>query len=807
MDLIAAWILFPAALTAVSLGLGLLLERASGARLPGVLLVPLGFAGALALCRLFTSASATAPLALPALLLLALAGAFVGRARLRSPSLARWALLAAGAVFFISGAGVILSGTPTFGGSILLPDTSHQLALAAFLPEHGRDWQALADSAFKLNVRNYMVTAYPVGPQATLGVLAPLGVLRVAWLYQPFLSFVLALVPLCVYAVLEDALADRRSRGLVALVAGQPALVVSFALQGSIKELTTLSMVVLLATLVWLSIRDRWPARAFISMAVVSAAALGSLGPAAAAYLAPLLGLGAGAWLLRTWRADDRIRQLATAAGVVIAGLALLAPILASFRTAFTVNDATLSTTNALGHLAAPLSAKQASGVWMNGDFRYPPHGTIAKLGTLLALFVFGAAAAGVAWMWRRRLAGPLILAIPLAVTSIYLFYRGNAYADAKVMCLLAPALVMSAMLVGALLLEGGHPVVGLLVAAVVGAGVLLSNAMIYHELQSAPFHRYDELLGIGDMLEGKGPTLVTEYDEYSGYLLHKAVPWAQPQWPHGYRGDSLANPRRRPSLKTPIDLDDLTASYIERAPNIVIRRSPSVTRPPENYRRVYSGRFYEVWRREPGTRGRVVRHLALGGSVFQPGGPVPCSRVSSLASEARRVRGRLVWVPRPRLPVFAPTRFFRPGGWFDYANYPLSVVPVGPGKVVGSARLPRGRFKVWEEGSFGRAVTVQVDGRAVGSVAYQFGNPGQYLPVGSIRVRAGKHSVDLVRGGGDLRPGNGGGGDSSLRHVGPVVFSSPLNERRELRSVAPARARSLCGKWADWVEVVRPAA
>jgi hypothetical protein len=406
----------------------------------------------------------------------------------------------------------------------------------------------------------------------------------------------------------------------------------------------------------------------------------------------------------------------------------------------------------------------------------------------------------------RRRLLGPLTLALPLALTSAYLLHRGNDYADAKVFCIAAPVVVMCAMLLGAYLFGRGRRVAGGLVMAVVGGAVLLSNAISYHELQEAPYARYDEVLSIGDRLEGKGPTLVTEYDEYSPYLLHEAQPWAQPQWPHGYRGASLADPRRRPSLKTPLDLDDLTITYIEKAPNIVVRRSPTVTRPPANYRRDYVGRYYEVWRREPRSRATVVRHLARGPSVFQPGGPIPCARARRLGREAERVGGDLVWVPRPRLPLMAPTRFFRPGGWFDYANYPLSVVPVGAGRVVGSARLPAGAYRVWVEGSFGRQVRVEVDRRSVGAVAYQFGNPGQYLPVGSVRVAAGKHPVDLVRGGGDLHPGNGGGGDSSLRHIGPVVFSPPLNERRELRRLPASRAASLCGKWADWVEVVRPA-
>ena len=37
-------------------------------------------------------------------------------------------------------------------------------------------------------MRKYFATAYPLAPQAALGVLAPLGLLDLAWLYQPFLA-------------------------------------------------------------------------------------------------------------------------------------------------------------------------------------------------------------------------------------------------------------------------------------------------------------------------------------------------------------------------------------------------------------------------------------------------------------------------------------------------------------------------------------------------------------------------------------------------------------------------------------------
>jgi len=152
------------------------------------------------------------------------------------------------------------------------------------------------------------------------------------------------------------------------------------------------------------------------------------------------------------------------------------------------------------------------------------------------------------------------------------------------------------------------------------------------------------------------------------------------------------------------------------------------------------------------------------------------------------------------------PLKTEAPAGWFTYGAYPRALVPAGQGAIEGSVRLRQGgRHHLWLEGSFGRGVRVVVDGREVGEVAYEPGNPGQYLSVGEVELEPGRHTVRVVRGGGDLRPGNGGGAQSSARHVGPLVFSPQSNERRAVETVSPARASRLCGLKLDWIEVVGP--
>ena len=72
--LVVPWLVFPAVLAALSLGCGLLLERVSSLRLPGTLVLPCGFAGLALIAQLATMTAATARLAVPAVLVAALAG-------------------------------------------------------------------------------------------------------------------------------------------------------------------------------------------------------------------------------------------------------------------------------------------------------------------------------------------------------------------------------------------------------------------------------------------------------------------------------------------------------------------------------------------------------------------------------------------------------------------------------------------------------------------------------------------------------------------------------------------------------------
>ena len=815
MDLLAAWLLYPLALGLLCLGLGLLVARLSAWKLPGLLIVPLGFATLLAVVRVVTWSSATAKLALPLVALLATGGLVLARERLRGTRPDVLVALAALAVFGVFAAPIVLSGNPTFAGYLALADTSHHLALSSLYAAHGPDFEALPKGSEYLSMLTFVGTAYPVTGQAAMGVTAPLGLLDIAWLYQPFLSFMAIVVCLCVVFLVAPLFRSRWQAALVGFVTAQSTLVLGFALQGSIKELTALTMFATTAALIVAGAREQRPARSLLTVAISAPAALGALGPAAGPYLVVLLLAVLAVWGPTIVRQRTRANVAGLGAAVAVA-VVLALPMLSTLGTALLVNRATLEAGNGaggavkaaadLGHLATPLETTQALGIWLSGDYRFRTTDLRDYEDPLL--WIAGIAAAlGLLWLARRRAGGPLLLVATLALPAVYLLDKGSPYADAKVLMILSSAGLLLAIL-GAVSLWTGwwRALSALAITAIVG-GVLWSNALAYHDALLTPYDRYGELLDINEMLAGKGPALLNEYDEFGKYFLRDVPGYSQPEWPHLYRDapytpNALFDPARRPTIKTPLDMDDLRLNYVESVPYIVIRRGPTASRPPANYRRVRQGEFYDLWRR--GASPRVLSHKPMGPTILRPAARVSERVGRAWAARARRLGGRIAYVKRRPMPVFLITKHPRPRKWGGNGLFPEGLLPDGPGRIDAPVRIPRTeRYRVWFEGAFSRELTVGTDGRPIGKTGKELNNPGAYALIGDRKLKRGVHGVQVTQFGGDLRPGSGGY-RSYLRHIGPIFFQPEQDWNLEVTTIAAGDWRQLVGESVDWLEVVR---
>ncbi len=793
MSIFVSWVVFPLLLGALSLGCGLLLEYACRTRLPGTLLAPVGLSVVIVAGVFMTMTDATAELAAPLVVGLAVAGfAFSSPARLREVD--GWALAAALGALGAFAAPIVFSGEATFAGYVRLDDTSAWFAITDVLMDRGRDLDGLPLSGFELTVNEYIDNGYPVGSFLPLGIGSVLLDRDVAWLFQPVIAFYAAMLALGLYTLVSRLVDSRPLSALVAFVASQPALLFAYSLLGGIKEVAAAAVLVTLPVLLLYVIgrEVRWRTLAAPAMACAAVLAILSLG-GAVWLVAPLV----AALVIVVIRRDLELPTIAWRVGA-FAGFTLLfaIPTLIESSGFFSAGSRqTLSSGSELGILEGPLNTLQVLGIWPADDFRVDPD----QLGityALLALLAIGAAA-GVAYAWMRRAWGPLLLLSGAIVGSLISAFWGSPWVDAKAFSIASSTFVLFGLLGAVALVRATVPALGAyssvrlvaaaFVAVLLAGGVLWSNVLAYTKVNLAPGDRMEELRQIGEDITGEGPTLMTEPEIYLRHFLR------------GAEADAASLIFRRPVfLKSGRTL----TSFVVRAGNVergfadidrfrvqsvlvfktlVLRRTPVGSRPPAAYRLVSRGRYYEVWQR-PDTPSRpTIEHLSLGSRLEATGRP-RCRDVRRLARRAGP-GGVLATVRRKTALVASqmiePTDDFTLGSRF-----------IAP---------ETARYGVWLGGAgFHRRVEISVDGRGAGVDRHRLSNPRQYHPFGAVELTRGTHVLTLKYGPPDLHPGTAG----SRRTIGPVVLSRGT-AAQPVSLVSPSRASSLCGQRLDWVEAL----
>ena len=338
------------------------------------------------------------------------------------------------------------------------------------------------------------------------------------------------------------------------------------------------------------------------------------------------------------------------------------------------------------------------------------------------------------------------------------------------------------------------RPVAGLLALALVG-GVLVSDALQYHSSDLAPTARYSELASLDGRFAGRGPTLFTDFDEYSMYEL-RDLDVGGPDFVYpppavapaaGGHGD-------------PVNLDRIAPGALLAYPLIVTRRDPSLSRPPAAYRLLWQGAYYQVWGRRAGAPAAEL-HVALSGPLS-----TQCAQIGSVARRARTSGERLIVAQAPELVQVPLVRASHPARWGRQRTGGVreGLVMSVPGTLSASFTLPSpGVWQVWVQGQIMPTVRLSVDGRRVASIADQLdGNSlvPNTVPAVAIRLAAGRHRVSLTRSGFSLAPGDGG------QAVLDAIFltRADTDPQGPLRSAMPSRWRVLCGRSYQWVELSR---
>ena len=792
------WLLFPLLLLAVCLGCGLAVERLAGWQIWGGLLPAVGLVSVIVVSSLATENAHTAPLAMPIVVVLAVGGYASSRKRLTSFRLEPWALVVALALFAVYAAPIVLSGTAGFAGYFVDNDAAFHFALIDQLMSHGHDIAGLPTSVYSYILNEYLSSSYPVGADVALGAIRPLIGQDIAWVYQPYLAMILTLGGVALYELLRDSVRSPALRAAIAFIAGQAGLVYAFYLETSIKELATTMIITLMVVLVFATLRQRQRVRTLLPLAVTSLAALDVLDLAAI----PWIGIPLATFVvLAGWRMRHTVRSLSRRSlavsiclAVVVVG-ALLFPIIHRASTFLSVAGGVLTGSGSLGNLAGPLPKWELVGIWPSGDFRFSV-ATDYRLAYVLIGVALASSFLGIAWMIRRRRLAPLLLVAGNGIATIVLLSRGNAYASAKVMMIFSLTAVLAAMLGAAALNDGPRRFEGWALAAVIAGGVLWTNVLAFENVSVAPRDRFDELAEIGARFNGQGPALYNLSDEFALHFLRTEAPSDPADGPLQPRPG--LPPRTAAQARLAWDPNDLDFGYLQSFRLLVLGRSPVSSRPPADFKLVFQGHYYTVWKRVSSPT--VIAHVPVSSGL--DANTARCATVRAVAAQAARQRALIAFVQRDTTPTLLPTQAVRPPDWGLVAGDADDLIPrQQTGVLTGLLKVTQpGQYQVWLGGSFSQHFAVWVGKQLVGSTPLDLGPPGQYVRIGQVRLTPGTRPVLIVRPANSSAPGE----SASTQLLGPLVLTR-IDAPPPVEDISPDKAASLCGRALEWLEIVRP--
>jgi hypothetical protein len=793
-------LVYPVVLALLCIGAALLVDRASGGFLPGMLFPTVGAAALIVVSQLSTYVAPVAPATPYLLVAVAVAGLIFGWGRLQALARAwRASLLPLTLLpltYALALAPVLLAGRPTFSSYMALADSAVHMLGADFLIRHGQNYSHLdLHNSYGLFLNAYYNTSYPSGADTLLGGSTFLLGLPLIWTFQPFTAFMLA-------TAVGPAWVLARRLGLkpgwaaaAALTVALPALVYGYELVGSVKEIVALPLILSMGALVAIHRQWLWGSgRRAIPFALLVAAGVAALGVAFGTWALAAAIVLAGVAIVDLTQREQSARRLGSLAAVC--GLMLLVgawPTWADLSGSLHVAEVIASTSNP-GNLHSPLHPTQLLGIWLGGNYEQLPTGVALTLTSILVALGLLVALLGVGYLVRARRYALASWFALMIVLWLLLSNYATTWANAKSLMLTSSVVVLIVWAGIAALRASRRSVLRIAawpLAIVLVGGVLASDALQYNGSNLAPTARYEELASLNSRFAGGGPTLFTDFDEYALYEL-RDLDVGGPDFV--YPPPSLAGAAG--GYGQPVALSRVAPAALLDYPLIVTRRDPTAERPPSAYRLLWQGSYYQVWGRRHAAKPALAHVLLAGPPRSQ------CLQITRLAVVARSRRARLVVAVAPTLVTVQIPRshLYRPAGW---ARARRGILMRKPGTLQIAFRLSRGgAWNVWLKGDVMRELNIALDGRPLGSIEGQIG--GNSLVTNTLaplatRLSAGQHTLIITHPGADLAPGDDGAAVLS------AIFLAPAGTAGEatLRAVPPRRARSLCGRSLQWVELV----
>jgi hypothetical protein len=790
VDLLLCWLVGPAALVAVALGLSFGLELTSGVRLPWTVRPAAGLAVMIVLAQLLVSTDTTAELAIPAVVGLGAFGLVMGwSARIYQGPLPGWELAAAGGVYLVFGAPVLLSGDPTFAGFIKLDDTATWMALTDHAFEFGRKINGFEPSTWEALIDVNAGNGYPIGSFVPMALMSKLTGQDLAWTIQPSMALMAAMLSLLLAQIVRPLISPAPVRAAIAFLAAQSAMLLGYTFWGGVKEVAAALLLALGPLLCWYAIEQAEVRRRWILPGLSISAFLAVLGAPGAVWLVPTL-------VPMLLLARDK---LGTRTTVRIGGASLGFALVLSLPQLITPNgffnpfQKFLFEETELGNLAEPLSIQRVMGVWPAEDFRLDPDFSFGV--TILAVVLAGLAgyACYLAIRDKDRLLPSYALGGALAFAIVYAL--GSPWIDGKGMAIVSPALLAAGLTGAALLvLRTSHNIEGWLVGAVTAGLILMTSFLFYQGVFLAPYDEQRELERIGEDFDGEGPALLTEGSTYGPRHFLRELD-AENAKDLRRRTVALADgglPDDVPYLDTDLIATPSLAPYNL----LVLRRSPAASRPPGDFGLAEAGTYYEVWERggEGAAPGSPLERLPLGEPPLNSSAVPDCAQVESLAAAAGADGTLLAARPADSVPIDL-SGVSLPGSWERDGS--TRVIPHSSGSIEVGAELPaEADYTLWVGGNILGELEVSA-GDQTAEPRRQALNQNLYEPFGPFELAAGEQTFTLDYS--DSRFGPGAGGDPTP--LGPIFVQRVQPADRGTVSVPASDYRQLCDQAWDWIE------
>lgn len=805
-EMVLVWIFAPLFLIVLSFGVGLLLAMVHRRPINFAITTALGFLLIAILGSVLTISTVTAPHTATIVAILSVIGLALGALRMRSmirydvPSL--WAGLL---TYLAFGLPVIASGTPTWAGWVKLDDPGTFLAVTDRLMSVGRTTPDPVTSTFSRVIQTIFDPvgaghfSYPVGSFMPFGVAAKLAHVESAWFFQPYMALSAALVAMLFVLILRTHVTRKILLVLVAAFAAMASTIYSYVMWGAIKEIVILIPITLFALTIFEPIKNPKRKQNYL-YAFIAALGMYFIGGAAGfGFILPILAI---AILLKLFSKNRAIAY--TALGGLAAVLVVLTYFLRAGNNA--IANILIPIIGDTGNLSRALKLTQVAGIWPAADFRMDP---LHPVLTMLTIFIATALAiAGLYFSIRKASwVAPSLLVATLAVV-VNSYFWGGIWLTGKAIAVASPAFLLCAGIGGVelwrIFYKSQRPVVGKFkiyhvitaLILVVGSGVFVSNLMTYKNVWLAPFSQVDELRKIGKQFAGQRPALMTEYSVFgSRYFLRDmdaeavselrvhVIPTRDGnQVPKGFAAD--------------IDLFD--SSTIDYFKILVLRKSPTASRPPLNFELAWSGKHYEVWKRVD--KGVVIKATLPLGNNFYPALIPTCDQVTTFLSQ--KAAGDKVFAAyRNKVYVVNFADGDLPATWYPTNPFTGGVDRVGSGGFSRAVTVDDTHaYDLSIAGSFPGKLKILVDGVQVFS-GHSMIEENSYLTNTLTRVNlsAGSHTVTVLYDKPPLLPG----GDVDSR-FGPIYLSTQSAGDVKVKQVSNSRLGELCTRELDWIAIAQ---